>query len=178
MIQHPFYGLFIELLRDLFDEENQTLTFLPTAIQAASHQELKTALAQHLEETKNQLSRLKKIFNMLNENPTGLICKPIQGLLSIGEEAIRKNESPAVKDAGLIIVCQKIEHYEIAGYGSARAVARHLSDAGVDDRIDFEEIADLLQQSLDEECASDENLTDVAEGGFFTQGINEEAEQE
>ena len=178
MAQHPFYGLFVDLLRDLFDEENQTLLFLPAAIQGASHQELKTALVEHMEETKNQLLRLKKIFKILNENPTGLICKPIQGLINQGEEAIKKNKSPAVKDAGLIIACQKIEHYEIAGYGSARAIARHLSDAGIDDRIDFDGIADLLQQSLDEESAADEYLTDIAEGGFFNQGINEEAERE
>lgn len=177
MAQHPFYSLFLDLLRDLFDEENQTVQFLPKAIQAASHQELKEALAEHLEATKNQVARLKKIFKTLNENPTGIVCKPIQDLLSQAEEAIKKNESPAVQDAGLIIACQKIEHYEIAGYGSVRAIARHLSDAGIDDRMDFDEMADMLQQSLDEECAADEYLTDIAEGGFFTQGINEEAER-
>lgn len=178
MTLHPFYALFLDLLRELFDEENQTAQFFPKAIQAASHHELKEALSEHLEATKDHLVRLKKIFKLLNENPTGHGCKPIQGLLQQGEEAFKKNESGAVKDARLIILCQKIEHYEIAGYGSARAIALHLSDAGIDDRIDFDEIAVLLQRSLDEESASDENLTDIAEGGFFTQGINEEAERE
>jgi len=84
----------------------------------------------------------------------------------------------AVKDASIIIACQKIEHYEIASYGSARTLARHLSDAAVDDRIDFDEIADILQQTLDEESAADEQLTDIAEGGFFSSGINEEAERD
>jgi ferritin-like metal-binding protein YciE len=178
MKQSAFYDMFLDLLKDLFDAENQIIQNLPKVIQASHHSELKEALSQHLDETKNQVQRLKKIFKTLNENPTGKTCKAMQGLFAEGEEIIKKTQPTAVKDACLIIACQKVEHYEIAGYGSARSIARHLNDAGIDDRIDFDEIADLLQQSLDEESAADEKLTDIAEGGFFTQGINEEAEKE
>lgn len=178
MKQNAFYTFFLDLLKDLFDAENQIIQYLPKAIQSVSHKELKDALSQHLDETKTQLERLKRIFKILNENPTGSTCKAIQLLLVNGEEELKKHSSPAVKDAAFIVCCQKIEHYEIASYGSARAVARHLDDAGIDDRIDFNAIADLLQDTLDEESSADETLTDIAEGGFFTQGINEEAEKE
>jgi ferritin-like metal-binding protein YciE len=115
---------------------------------------------------------------MLNENPTGKKCPGMQGLLDEGKEVIRQAGSAAVKDAHLIIAAQKVEHYEIAAYGSARAIARHLSDIEYNDRVDFDEIADLLQESLDEEANADEKLTEIAEGSFFTTGINEEAERE
>jgi ferritin-like metal-binding protein YciE len=178
MKQSAFYNMFVDLLKDLFDGENQIVENLPKVIQTASNTDLKEALSQHLDETKNQVQRLKKIFKMLNENPTGKTCKTLQALFSEGEESIRKSEPAAVKDACLITACQKVEHYEISGYGSARAIARHLNDASIDDRVDFDEIADILQQTLDEESAADEKLTDIAEGGFFTQGINETAEKE
>jgi ferritin-like metal-binding protein YciE len=178
MKQGPFYTLFIDLLKDLFDAENQIVEALPKLIQASSHAELKDAFAQHLDETNNQIQRLKTIFKMLNENPTGKKCPGMQGLLDEGKEVIRQAGSAAVKDAHLIIAAQKVEHYEIAAYGSARAIARHLSDIEYNDRVDFDEIADLLQESLDEEANADEKLTEIAEGSFFTTGINEEAERE
>jgi ferritin-like metal-binding protein YciE len=140
--------------------------------------ELKKALTQHLDETKNQVQRLKQIFKMLNENPTGVQCTGMQAILEEGEKCLKQSWPPAVKDASLIIACQKVEHYEISSYGSARTLARHLNDTAVDDRIDFDEIADLLQQTLDEESAADEKLTDIAEGGFFSTGVNEAAEKE
>lgn len=115
---------------------------------------------------------------MLNENPTGMKCIGMQAILEEGEKGLKQSWPPAVKDASLIIACQKVEHYEISGYGSARTLARHLNDVAVDDRIDFDEIADLLQQTLDEESAADEKLTDIAEGGFFSTGVNEVAEKE
>lgn len=178
MKQSPLFSVFIDLLRDAFDGENQIVQTLPRVIQASSSSDLKEALAHHLDETKNQLQRLKKIFKILNENPTGMTCKVMQALFEEGDAVIRKDLSPAVKDATLIICCQKVEHYEIANYGSARTLARHLNNIGLDEHIDFDEIADILQQSLDEESAADEKLTDIAEGGFFSTGINEEAERE
>lgn len=177
MAENSFYKMFVDQLRDLFDAENQIVQNLPSVIQSASHKELKEALSQHLDETKNQVQRLKKIFKTLNENPTGKTCQAMTSLLAEGKEAVEKNVSSAVKDACLIIGCQKIEHYEISTYGSARALAHHLNDAATDDRVDYDEIADLLQQSLDEEVSADETLTDLAEGGFFSQGINEEAQK-
>lgn len=178
MTQSAFYNVFVELLKDIFDAENQIVQNLPKVIQAASNPDLKEALSSHLDETKNQVQRLKKIFKTLNENPTGITCKAMQGLFAEGDEFIKKKEPPAVKDACLIIACQKVEHYEIASYGSAIALARHLTNAGSNVRIDFDEIVDTLRQTLDEESAADEKLTDLAEGGFFKKGINEEAEKE
>lgn len=178
MKQQAFFDLFLDLLKDLFDAENQIVQKLPKIIQHVSNADLKEALSQHLDETKNQVQRLKKIFKMLNENPTGTNCIAMQAIFQEGEKNLKKDLSNAVKDACTIIDCQKVEHYEIAGYGSARTLARHLNDANLDDRIDFDEIADLLQQTLDEESAADEKLTDIAEGGFFNTGVNEQAEKE
>lgn len=178
MKQNALYNVFLDLLKDLFDAENQIIENLPKISQIVTNNDLKEALSQHLDETKYQVQRLKKIFKILNENPTGTPCKVMQSLFQEGQKEIAKNHSPSVKDASLIIACQKVEHYEIASYGSARTLARHLNNAGIDDRVDFDEIADLLQQSLDEESAADEKLTDIAEGGFFNTGINEEAEKE
>lgn len=173
--QHAFYETFVNLLRVLFDAENQIIENLPLVIKAVFHPELKEALSQHLDETKGQLQRLKKIFKLLNENPTGMTCQAMHGLFADGEVILKKDLPANVRDACLIVNCQMIEHFEIAGYGSARSIAHQLNDANINERIDFDEIADMLQQTLDEESAADEKLTDLAEGGFFTQGINEEA---
>lgn len=176
--QKSFFELFVNLLRDIFDAENQIVEALPKVIQTVSHNDLKQALSQHLEETKNQVQRLKKIFKTLNENPTGEGCQAMRGLIQELNKIIQISASPAVKDAGIIIGAQKIEHYEISCYGSARALARHLNNTNVNERVDFDEIADTLQASLDEESDADDKLTEIAEGGFFTRGINEEAEKE
>lgn len=178
MQQEGIYDLFLDLLKDLFDAENQIVQKLPGVIQATSNANLKKALNEHLDETKNQVQRLKQIFKMLNENPTGMKCIAMEAILAEGEKGLKQSWTPAVKDASLIIACQKVEHYEISSYGSARALANHLNDVAMDDRIDFDEIADLLQQTLDEESAADEKLTDIAEGGFFSTGVNETAEKE
>ena len=173
-----FYEFFIELLRDIFSAEAQIVEALPRAINNAKNADLKQALSKHLQETKGQVERLKTIFKTLNENPAGKFCDGMKGILSEVEEVLQKNYAGNVQDVALIVACQKVEHYEISNYGSARALARHLSDSNTSDRIDFDEIADLLQDSLDEESAADEKLTDIAEGGFFTVGLNDKAEQE
>lgn len=178
MVQNSFFNMFVELLKDIFDAENQLVEALPKLAQAASHSELKDAFTQHWEETKNQVQRLKQIFKALNENPTGVECRAMKGLIAECQEDLKKNYTPAVKDACLIIAAQKVEHYEISSYGSLRSLANHLSNTDVGDRIDFSNIVDLLQENLDEESAADEKLTDIADGGFFSKGINEEAEEE
>lgn len=177
MQKNTFYNLFLDLLRDAFSAENQILEALPKAITSSTNKDLKMALSAHLDETKNQVTRLKKIFKTLNENPTGEHCVAMEGLLQECQNAIGQNTDPVVRDAAIIIACQKVEHYEIAAYGSARTISRHLNDVKINERIDFDEIADILQQTLDEESAADEKLTEVAEGGFFTLGVNEEAEK-
>lgn len=178
MKQNAFYNMFVDLLKDLFDAENQIVQGLPKVIEEASNPELKEALSQHLDETKNQVQRLKQIFKTINENPTGKTNTAMQSLLNECEQNCKKNNLHSVKDANLIVGCQQVEHYEIASYGSARAIARHLNAAEIDERVDFEEIADLLQQTLDEECSADEKLTDIAEGGFFSKGVNEAGKEE
>lgn len=177
--QQNLYDIFLDLLRDMFDAENQLVAALPNLAKAANHADLKEAFTQHLEETKNQVQRLKKIFKTLNENPTGKTCVAMQGLIKEGEEVINSsNESPSVKDVALIIAAQKVEHYEIASYGSARALARQLNEIDSRRNIDFDEIADTIQTSLDEEGEANEKLTMLAEGGVFTTGINAEARDE
>lgn len=178
MAQNALFNVFVDLLKDLFDAENQIIENLPMVIKECSNPDLKNALSHHLDETKQQVQRLKRIFKMLNENPTGVTCKGMQSIFAEGDKLLKQNLPPAVKDAGIIVACQTVEHYEMAKYGSARTIAHHLSDAGLDERLDFDEIADLLQETLDEESAADEKLTDLAEGGFFKTGINEEAEKE
>jgi ferritin-like metal-binding protein YciE len=172
------YDFFLDMLRDLFSGETLIVENMSKIIPSVSHHKLKNALTEHLEESKTHLQRLQQIFKILNENPTGKKCMVIQDLFNEIDGELKKETSPAIKDVSLIIYCQKIEHYEITSYGSARAIARHLQGAGINDQIDFDEIADFLQQCLDEESAADENLTDIAEGGFFTPGINDEAEEQ
>jgi ferritin-like metal-binding protein YciE len=177
--QNSFYDIFLDLLRDVFDAENQLVAALPKMAQAAHHAELKDAFSQHLEETKNQVQRLKKVFKDLNENPTGKTCRAMQGLIEEGEEIInRTGLSPSVKDAALIIAGQKVEHYEIASYGSARSLALQLNEIESRQNVDFNEVADILQTSLDEEGNANDLLTSIAEGGIFTTGINQEAVNE
>jgi ferritin-like metal-binding protein YciE len=178
MKQNAFYEFFVDLLKDIFSAENQIIEGLPKVIKAVHNSKLKQALTDHLQETKNQVVRLKTIFKILNENPSGEMCKGMKGIIDECAEEISKKYPPLVEDAALIIACQKVEHYEIANYGSARALARHLQSTNKSDRIDFDEIADLLQETLDEEGGANDKLTDIAEGGFFTTGINDEAEEQ
>lgn len=175
MEKNSFFNLFLELLRECFDFETQIIDNLPTVISRVRNQELKEGLSQHLEETKQQLQRLKSIFKALNENPSGRSCNAIKAVIADVSECLTKEMSPATCDAFLITACQKIEHYEITCYGSLVSLANCLRDWQKDDRVDFDEIIDQLELSLGEEKNADEKLTDIAEGGFFTTGINEEA---
>ena len=120
MATNAFYDLFLDLLKDTFSAENQIVEALTKAIKAASTKELKEALSNHLSETKTQIERLKKIFKLLNENPTGRTCEAMTGILKEGQDMINLNTTPLVRDAGSIVACQKVEHYEIAIYGSIR----------------------------------------------------------
>lgn len=178
MANNSFYTLFLELLREIFDSEQRQIEAFPDLIKATAHSKLRDALKEHLQESKEQLGRLKKIFSALNENPLGAPAKNIQDLLQDCRDVTKKDLSNSVKDAYLIISLQKVDHYEIACYGSARAIARHLSSSSSTERVDFDDIADNLQLCVDEERDNDERLTEIAEGGFFTLGINEEAEKE
>ena len=146
--------LYVDELRDLYSAENQLVKALPKMAKAATDEQLKTGFLDHLEQTKGHVERLTKIFDKLGEKPTGKKCKAMEGLIEEGKEMIEEDAEPEVKDAGLIAAAQRVEHYEIAGYGTVRAYARVLGD---------EAAAKLLQETLDEEGATDKKLTKLAE---------------
>jgi len=153
--------LFIEELRDLYDAEKQLTKALPKMAKAASSEELRTAFEEHLEQTEGQVGRLEEIFKALGEKATGKTCAAMAGLIKEGNEIAQEIEESAVRDAGLIAAAQKVEHYEISGYGSARPHAELLGN---------DEAVSLLEETLEEEKSTDERLTELAESI-----INEEA---
>jgi ferritin-like metal-binding protein YciE len=159
-------GLFIEELRDLYSAENQLVAALPQMAAAAHSKTLKAAFEQHLEETRTHVQRLSEIFSEMGESPSGKHCKGMEGLITEGKEIIQMQGDPDVKDAALIGAAQRIEHYEMAGYGVARTFAKEL---------DWSSAAKTLQKTLDEEGSADKKLTAIAEGGLFKKGINEKA---
>ncbi len=147
--------LYVEQLKDLYSAENQIIEALPKMAQAASNSDLKQAFQQHLEVTRTQKQRLEQIFQGLQKEPTGKHCKGMEGLIKEGEELIQKHGAdPDVKDAGLITAAQRVEHYEIAGYGTVATWA---------DRLGHQDAAALLHQTLEEEEQTDERLTRIAE---------------
>jgi ferritin-like metal-binding protein YciE len=145
--------LFLKELRDLYDAETQITDALPKMIEAAHHSKLKHALQEHLEVTRNQISRLDRIFQLLNEKATGETCKGMKGLLKEGDEIASADGDPSTIDAGIISAAQRVEHYEMAGYGTVRTYAELLGQP---------EMARLLQETLDEEKEADETLSDIA----------------
>jgi ferritin-like metal-binding protein YciE len=161
-----FQELFVHELRDLFSAEQQLLTALPKMAQAASSADLREAFDHHLNQTRTHVTRLDRIFGQLDTTGAGEECQGMKGLISEGENVINANGDSAVKDAALIAAAQRVEHYEIAGYGTARTHAQNL---GLDD------VASQLQETLDEEGETNKKLTDLAEGGWFNGGINKEA---
>jgi len=146
--------LYIEELRDLYNAENQLVKALPKMAKHASHQELKQAFEDHLEQTKEHVERLDEIFKRLDEKPTGKTCKAMKGLIEEGSEYLEKDGDESVLDAALIGAAQRVEHYEIAGYGTVRTFANMLGE---------NQAAELLQQTLDEEGETDKLLTELAE---------------
>jgi ferritin-like metal-binding protein YciE len=141
-------------LKDLYNAETQLMTALPKMAAAAHSTELRQAFETHLEETRGQKARLEQVFRMLGQQPEGETCEAMQGLVTEGDEVIALEGDPDVKDAALIASAQRVEHYEIAGYGCARSFAL---------RIGRPDIASLLQETLDEEGNADKILTQIAE---------------
>jgi ferritin-like metal-binding protein YciE len=156
--------LLLHELKDLHSAETQLVKALPKMAKAASHQELKDAFEEHLEQTEGHVERLTEIGEILGKKLTGQTCKAMKGLVQEGADLISEGAEPAVRDAGLIGAAQRVEHYEIAGYGTARCLADQLGHA---------DVAELLGQTLEEEKDADEKLTELA-----TSGINAEAGQE
>lgn len=146
--------LFVEQLRDLYDGEQQITKALPKLISKAHSSELKSALKEHLDVTKTQISRLDEIFKGLKEKPAGETCKGMKGVLAEGDDLVAKSKDPSVIDASIITSAQRVEHYEIAGYGTVRTYARLLGR---------QEFANLLEQTLSEEKEADETLSKIAD---------------
>jgi len=145
--------LLVSELKDLYSAENQLLKALPKMAKAATSEDLKAAFEKHLEQTKTHAERLEKIMEELGESPKGKTCKAMKGLIEEGSETISEDAEDFVKDAALIGAAQRVEHYEIAGYGTARTFAQTLG---------HDEIAEILQKTLDEEGETDQALTDLA----------------
>ena len=155
-----------EQLEDLHSAETQLVSALPKMAQAAHHDELKTAFTEHLEETKGHVKRVEEALGELGESHPTEECKAMKGLIAEGEEIIEMDGDATAKDAALVAAAQRVEHYEIAAYGTVRQLAK---DCGYDG------IADLADQTLDEESNADKLLTKIATGGMFKSGVNEGA---
>ena len=155
--------LYVEQLQDLYDAENQLVKPLPKMAKAASEPQLQQAFEQHLTQTKTHVERIEQIFKTMGSSPKGKSCKAMKGLIEEGEEMIKQRADPSVRDAGLIAAAQRVEHYEIAGYGCVRTYA---------DMLGMTDASALLQQTLNEEGKTDKELTLLAE-----RVINLEAER-
>jgi len=153
MQENSLQQLYVEQLKDLYNAENQLVKALPKMAKAAKSEALREGFEQHLQQTKGHVQRLEQIFEALDESPKGRKCAGMQGLVQEGEEVIEENSDDGALDAGLIASAQRVEHYEIAGYGSVRTFAELLGES---------EAANLLQQTLDEEKETDEKLTEIA----------------
>lgn len=149
--------LLVEEVRDLYSAESQLLKALPKMAKAANNETLSEAFTDHLEETRGQVERLQQVFELLGVSTGRKKCKAMEGLVAEGKEAIDEEAEEFVHDAALIAAAQRVEHYEMAGYGCARTFARLLGE---------EDVAGLLQQTLDEEAAADEKLTTIAMSGI------------
>lgn len=153
-------------LQDLYSAETQLLDALPKMARAASSEELRQAFEHHLEETRGHVQRLDEILAQSGISAGGEKCKGMAGLIAEGEEIVSAQGDPTVKDAALISAAQRVEHYEIAAYGTARTLA---------DELGMDDAKDLLDQTLDEESQADKLLTKIATGGMLRTGINQEA---
>jgi ferritin-like metal-binding protein YciE len=160
--------LYVDELKDLYNAENQLVKALPKMAKKASAPELKRAFEEHLEQTKTHVNRLEQIFDELDEKPTGKTCVAMKGLIEEGNEIIGEDGDESVLDAALIGAAQKVEHYEIAGYGVVRTFASLL---GEDNAVE------LLQETLDEEGETDKKLTAIAEENINVEASNPSVEE-
>jgi len=169
MKETNFASLFQEELQDIYNAEQQIVQALPKLKEAASSEELVAAFEEHLDVTRGQVKRLDKIFQSLGIKPGGETCEGMQGLLKEGDKLIAEIPKSAVLDAALIGAAQKVEHYEISAYGTARTMAEMLGE---------EEAAELLEETLEEEKETDETLTEIAEGIMSSNSSDEDEEEE
>jgi ferritin-like metal-binding protein YciE len=156
----------MEQLADLYSAERQLVDALPRVAAGAQDEKLKTALQDHLQETQGHVRRLEEVFRQLHVPARDEHCEGMEGLLKEGEHILSAPGDPTAKDAALIAAAQRVEHYEIAAYGTARTLASELGHG---------DAADLLDETLDEESKADELLTKIATGGMLSSGINKQA---
>lgn len=159
--------LYVGELRDLYDAEHQIIKALPKMISKVSSEELKNALSEHLDITRQQAERLEQIFENMGEKAKAEKCDGMEGVIKERNELLKDTEDDDVRDAAIISAAQKVEHYEMAGYGTARTWASLLGE---------DEAADLLEQTLDEEKEADQKLTDIADAINVEAGEGELAE--
>jgi ferritin-like metal-binding protein YciE len=156
--------LYVDELKDLYSAEKQILQALPRMAKKVQNEQLKKAFEEHVQVTQMQVERLDKIFELLGKSPRGKKCKGMEGLLEEGKEMMQEDMEPEVLDAALLSAAQKVEHYEIAGYGTVRTYAQLL---GEKDHVK------LLQQTLDEEGNTDKKLTQLAESQINVEAMAE-----
>jgi ferritin-like metal-binding protein YciE len=153
MQENQLKELYVEELKDLYSAENQLVKAIPKMAKAATSEDLRAGFEQHLEQTKEHVARLERIFKALGESPKGKTCQGMQGLISEGSEMIEEDPEPEMLDAGLISAAQRVEHYEMAGYGCVATYAELLGE---------NEAAQLLRTTLEEERETDEKLTELS----------------
>ena len=158
--------VFADQVADLRSAEQQLLEALPKVAGAASNDQLREALEQHLEQTRGHVRRLEEVAVTTGLSLPQEHCEGMEGLLKEGEEVVFAQGDPAAKDAALIAAAQRVEHYEISGYGTARTLA---------DQLGYDSAKRLLDETLDEESKADELLTKIATGGILSSGVNEQA---
>jgi ferritin-like metal-binding protein YciE len=154
MAENSLHELYVDELKDIYSAETQLVRALPKMAKAATSEALSSGFSKHLEETKGHVARLEKIFQDLDESPKGKKCKGMEGLIEEGSEAIEEDYEGAVKDAALIGAAQRVEHYEIAAYGTVVAFAETMGHANH---------VKLLTQTLNEEKATDEKLSELSD---------------
>ncbi len=161
-----FYDLFIKLLNEMHNAEQQLVEFMPKLGAAITSSNFKEAVHKHYDETKHQVKRLDEIGNELNEDLKGIKNDAMTGLIKEAAKIMKANYDPMVKDAALIAVLQQIEHYEIASYGILKSYARHFK---------YDRIEQLLKETSEEEGAANKKLIQIAEGKLFSSGVNDKA---
>jgi len=169
MTANALKELYIDELRDLYSAENQLVKALPKIAKAAASDELRAAIEEHLEQTKGHVQRLEGVFEMLNKNPKGKKCAGMEGLIKEGSELMEEDLEGEVMDAGLIGAAQRVEHYEIAAYGTVRAFTELMGES---------DQASLLAETLEEEKQADVKLTEISKQvNIEAQGSDEDAEE-
>ncbi len=158
--------VFVDQIADLYSAEQQLVEALPKMAGAAQSDELRTAFTEHLDQTRNHVQRLQQVMQEVGQTVPQEHCEGMEGLIHEGEQIVEAQGDGTARDAALIAAAQRVEHYEIAGYGTARTLA---------DQLGYDRAEELLDDTLDEEAKADKLLTKIATGGMFRSGINDQA---